>query len=376
MKTVDLMRALDTAKASLGPSDSAQPILGHFCFGDDCVYAYNDVTAIVMALHHGVDCGLHGETLLGMLSVIGTEELAFEHGEHSVKFKVANGYMEVPKMHAKDFLFEMPGHIAARLAIPLTAEFLNALDLCLAACDEMNLNPAFAGVTVVNNDAGGITLYATNNETAVRCEVLPGECETKEDVEVVLPVRACVQLLKLAGKDTLLEIGDGIALCEFPDGALFTKLLPADVAMFESVFDKSFDSIADNLEEIPKGMGREVAKAAVVLGKEKEKYCTIGFAKDGMQVNAAGVLGRMETVLKMKCGHVARVLVMVDPILKVLPHVTHFFANDGESIVFANPETGLVQMICSRPMQKEQEKPKPGLKKKKQTEIEEDDIPF
>jgi hypothetical protein len=133
MNTQELIAALTLAKPCLGSPDSLLPVLTHFCFFDDIVYAYNEVSAIVIALDTKLNCGLHGDTLLGILSAAGAEEVKVKTGKDDVAdINVGNGWVKVPAMKPETFVFEMPEE-APQCTVPLSDDFCSGLEACLVS---------------------------------------------------------------------------------------------------------------------------------------------------------------------------------------------------------------------------------------------------
>ena len=80
MKRLPLLAALKLAAPALG-DDEPLPAHAHFCFEDDSFYAYNDIVAVIVGMKTGLNFGLHGQTLLGVLSTSRSEDVEFKQAK-------------------------------------------------------------------------------------------------------------------------------------------------------------------------------------------------------------------------------------------------------------------------------------------------------
>lgn len=338
MKTATLRKALSLAKPCLGPSDSPLPILSHICFMPDCVYAYNDVMATIVEEATGLSCGLHGDTLIGLLDAAGVDELKIklDKGKGFAQLDVGNGWIKVPSLPDTDFLFGLP-EIVPVLKLRITDEVRRALELCLMSVGTDSLKPEFAGVTVIFAKGQAI-FFSSNNDTASRY-VATDKIMGRKEIAFVLPAAACEQLLKLQSSvgDGMMLVGDEATLITFGKGekteaTLVSKLLTAG-ADFNTIFNRH---AAGTPAPTPPTLAAELKKAAVLLGKESVKLCTLRFEGGELMIDAAGVLGSMESVISFE-DKKALGAVRVDPelVLRAIPYTSHMAVNAGESLVLS-----------------------------------------
>lgn len=349
MKTSDLFKSLSIAKPSLGSEDGILPILSHFCFCGDIIYAYNDVTAIVVDQPTGLDCALHGSTLLGVLEACGEEEAKIEVDKQgTVKLNTGKNWIKIPSLPTQDSAFTLPDEEPI-ITIPLTPEVLTAIERCLISVSNDSLKPEFAGITV-QVEKSATTFFSSDNLTAARYR-LDAKFITRKNLATVLPAQACEQLLKLCStfqqQDAALAVGEKVAIATFNGATLITRLLPAKPDIFASVFGQHADEATFFV--LPEGLGREIAKAVVLTVKEQVKECYINAGSGSVKIDAGSSLGNMESTMPVDKKLVGGV--NIDPMLisRALPYLSKWAINDGRSLTFSNgPYTYIISSAKKR----------------------------
>lgn len=337
MKVAPVLKALALAKASLGDAASPLPILSHFCFLGDMLYAYNDITATVFFEPTGLNCALHGDTFIGVLEASGADEVGVEIKDGYATLDASGGRVKVPTLTADDFIFTMPEG-EPLVSVKITDELVKGIELCMKSVGADSLRPEFAGVTF-SLRKGVAQFMSTDNETAARYRV-PGSIAGRKEISVVIPAQGCEQLLRLqkargggtiafTDKDMQVSYEDsGTLIC-----VLVSKVFAARVDMLETIFTKHADGGAAQVP-IPVLLTRELKKASIVLAREASKACMIT-ARDGTWfVEAKGDLGSVN-------GHVGGVdkrssgTVVVDPdtLIRMLGYTETVCINTNESIV-------------------------------------------
>lgn len=359
MKTSEMLTALGLAKSSLGPNDSQMQVLAHFCFMDDIIYAYNDITAVVVEAQTGLSCALHGETLMGILAVAGAEEVKIKLEGGGASIDVGNGWVKVPVLSAEDFLFQMPDEEPV-VTLPFTDEVVKAFERCLMSVGADSLRPEFTGITVqVNKD--GVVFYSSDNVSATRYKP-EGKFVSRKTLSAVIPGIACEQMLKLRSDGAKISLGERVGTLEVGTVTLVTKLLPAKAEQFESIFKKHVEP--STFCPLPVELGREIAKAVVLLGREQVKKCVLTFAKGKAAVSASGILGSMNTTVVMPKDLNGFVSMSPELIARILPHADTIAVNDQASLVFE--KGGMTHIIAAAA----------GIKADQIPKEETDDIPY
>jgi len=347
MKTASLLAALNSAKPALGSGERAVPILSHFCFDDDNLYAYNDTAAVIVNEKTGLTCGLHGDTLLGILSVGPADgEVAVKPGDGFVQIDTGSGWVKVPSLPPDAFIFKLPDE-EPQIKLALTGEVAIGIERCLISVSEATIKPELCGVTVVVNKAG-ITLYGSDNVTA--CRFRPQAKQVgRKTYAAVLPAAFCTLLLKLKlrtqDEKPVLALGTRAAIIQCGEVTLVSRLLEAKPDVFASVFAAHADSAV--FLPVPDGLRDELSRAAVLLGRESIKQCSItctSSTSKKAEITATGSLGTMQTQVVTEL----QGTVKFDPehALRVLPHADGIAINDGRSMVFRGGDT-LTYIIAS-----------------------------
>ena len=350
MKTASLIKALNLAKPSLGSPD-AVPVLSHFCFDNDVVYAYNDITAILVDEQTGLSCALLGDTLIGLLEASGDEdtEIRVDAKAACANIKFSSGTAKVPILEPSEFVFQFPDGETS-FDLTLTTEVIKAIETCLISVSADSLKPEFAGVTLNVNKTGAV-LYSSDNITASRY-VLEKKIGRKT-VSVVIPTAACQHLIKLfsvcGSEGAKLLVGDGFAIATFAGATLVTKLLTANAESFAKIFSEHTDST--KLFDLPEGLGMEIAKARVVLGRDQVKECFIEFAKGKVSITATGTLGKVDASLPAKGSGSGMVNVSPESVARALSLTKQIAVNDARSLIlYGGPLTHIISSAQVKPV--------------------------
>jgi DNA polymerase III sliding clamp (beta) subunit (PCNA family) len=366
MKTEPLLQALNLARPALGSNDS-MPVLSHFCFIGDAIFAFNDVLAIVVEYDSGLHCALHGDTLLGLLNAGPGPDVEIKIDKSGIaKLKMAKGTADLPTLDVASSPFAYPEEDKPLVTVPLTEAFLVALNMVLLSVGVDSVKPEFAGVTV-DVQKSGITLYSTDNRSATRVTV-GGKFLSRTGATAVLPAQACELLLKLApqaGKEgAQLALLGPAAVVTFGDVTLVTRAVSGDEAAkhYETVFAEH--TTKGVLVDLPEDFNFAIHKACVVTQSDAVRECAILTDGDQLVIHAQGAVGKFREALKLpkKFGPVE---VRVDPVLaqRALPYARQARFNHGRSLVLLHAD--ITHVISSG-----------AVEDKTKGKGAEDDIPF
>ena len=213
------------------------------------------------------------------------------------------------------------------------------------------LRPEFTGITVqVNKD--GVVFYSTDNVSMTRYE-LEGKFVSRKTLTAVIPGVACEQMLKLRSEGAKIALGERVGILSSGKVTLVTKMLPAQVELMESVFKKHVEQ--STFCPLPIELGREIAKASVLLGREQVKECVLSFTKGKVGISASGILGSMQTSVAMPKSPAVNGLVGASPeiLARILPHADMIAVNDQASLVFN--KGGMTHIVsCAAGIKKEE----------------------
>lgn len=306
MKRNDLLLALNAAKSSLVGVDFI-PILSHFCFAEGMVYAYDDISAVILDCE-GVEHlkgGVRGEMFLGVLQTC-AEEITLRQKSETLTLETDNGKVDFPMLPDSEFLFSMPD-MSGAFQIPVTEEFLSALALCAATVGRDPRRPEFVGITLALGKKE-CCMYSTDNVTFSKytLEGLKGIAPTT----LVLPKSTADQVLalaKLCAKDVAIEMActKEHALFTIPAAQgtttginVVSKLLEYKNTDFEKVIREVVPT--EGFVEIPPDLRAVVQRACVLLNKSVEKDMQIGVKKGALVTHTKTEFGEAGGALPLK----------------------------------------------------------------------------
>lgn len=297
MKTADLMFALNAAKTSLVGVDFI-PILSHFCFTGDTVYAYDDVSAVIVSFETGIKGAVKGDTLLGILGTCG-EEVELSQKGLTLTVKTDTGNIDLPMLSEKDFLFKFPED-ESDWETPLDDTLKEALSLCSVTVGRDPRRPEFIGITFMHDTSSGAVLYSTDNISLSRYTV--GKPKNIS-VRVVLPkpaVQQALDLAKLTKETPLLGMSATTAIFSFnttPPIFVIARLMEYKGTDFESIIDQHTSGYHGF--EVPVDLERIIDRACVVLNKSAEKNTTLVVDGNMLSINTETALGKAGSNLEI-----------------------------------------------------------------------------
>lgn len=303
MKTDKLLFALKLAQPCVVSIDLI-PVLQHFCFDKERLFAYDEVSAIVVGLDTKLHCALRGDTLLQLVSLAG-EEVSLQPHADKVVFESGSTVVDLPLLPPEEFTFEDPqAEGKGTIIFKLTDQRLQALEACAAG---VGVDPRFKAQTAVTLVLGKKpAMYAFDGTSLVKCTLDDALGPTTR--QVLIPKSVCDQIksimsaLEIGATDVTMAIGKEHMSVTFAHDEWNVKLIghllqeEADVAAYE----KAIEEAADKLTLLP--MDTEFAKAvdkvAVVVSNEVEKVCALDASGGQLRVSGEGSLGKACTTLK------------------------------------------------------------------------------
>lgn len=333
MEKKDLEFALKLAQPCLLSVDFI-PILSHYCFDEGLVYAYDDVSAVVVSCDTGLKCALRGDTLLGLVGLAG-ETVELKQGKDKVTlFSGPGSQAELPCLSPKDFLFQYPNQ-EPHTQFTLSEDIIKGFTLCGACVGKDPRKPEFTGVTLkLGKDT---TFYASDNTSIVVYQ--PGKPIGKQSTTVIIPKSVCDQILATTTalesklEEVSVAITDEFIIVQYekavPNVTIVGKLLLAKPAKFDKIIESCE---TDNPEfTIPEGFANAVAKVVLVIAKELQQDCVITTSKRRISVQGEGSLGKAETQFdagKEATLHDVTVRCSPEHLTKMLSSVSHIVVDE------------------------------------------------
>lgn len=286
MKTATLAQALKLAKSSLLSIDFV-PILTHFCFFDDVLFTYNDISAVVVDMQTGLSLGVKGDTLLGVLPTLGAEvELLSNTDGNALELKSGKARVELATMPADAFLFEPPDD-PALLLINCTQEVIKGFARCVATVGLNAMHREFTGVTFLYNEKQGVDIYSTD-DTRLSHFAIDGDDVQVQKAKVgqqwLIPAQSVRQLVEVFnardltdGKDAGPEV---LALCTnwaiftAPGVTVYSKLMPETPPDYRGMMAQVLPPAAA-WQPMPAGLVIAFKRAEVLTGKETQPRLSV-----------------------------------------------------------------------------------------------------
>lgn len=331
METKDLEFALKLAQPCLLSVDFI-PILSHYCFDTGMVYAYDDVSAVVVDCNTDLKCGLRGDTLLGLVGLAG-EKITLKQGKEKVEIISGNSHLELPFLQPKDFQFQFPQQDTLS-EFSLSEDILQGLTLCAAGVGKDPRKPEFTGVTLQLGTKPAF--YASDNTSIIK--YVPANAVGKKALEVIVPKSICDQILATVTalsaelEKVMMTVTAEFLIIQFsattPNVTIVGKHLTVKAAKFEKIIE----GCETNKPKfaIPEDFHKAVAKVVLVTSKELQRGCELQTQREALWVRGQGALGKAET--KFSTDHIVLpdVTVICSPehLTSMLSNVTHMIVDE------------------------------------------------
>lgn len=287
-----LVSTLELVKPALSTKQLV-PIFECFTFTAGSVSAYNDTIAIVAPCEVEEPCGLHGSTLLGILSNSSAEEVTLELGNEAT-LTAGKSVTKMPFEAEADFLFKEPtGKWSVK--IPFTQSLYEAMELCLETVSTDETQPALHGLTFSGN-----SLFSCNGDTITRVN-LGGSVNAR----ILAPTAFCEAVVKLWSslkmtKGTLQFNGEWL-FANFEDWAVYGRVLDIDNPIDFDALIKRTVKDKTSPQAIPAGFAEALSRARVFADPESQKT-EVEINKGKMRLLTKTHMGEVRDSLAIK-GH-------------------------------------------------------------------------
>lgn len=317
MNTEDLAAAIQICTPAVVTSNYI-PILSHFCFSKDSMYAYDDVSAIIVGLDSGLSGALRAGPLSQLVGLCNSPNVKFKPNGEGVLMTYGRSKFNLPMLSHKEFVYQEPDEDWS-LKLDLTPDLRTGLEMCAQSVSrDPLLHKEWTAVTVSSGPEGTV-LYALDGISLVRysSDVKGG----KKLRSFMLPQSVCTQIGDLCKRllpniddKATLHVGKNHVQLTFksakPEVRLVGKLLPEEVPDHEAVIQAI--KLASKPFPIPKGFHGAVAKVDAVVGSDATPGCLVEVDGTQMVVSGEGTLGTAETVLELS-KPVKKARVSLDP---------------------------------------------------------------
>jgi DNA polymerase III sliding clamp (beta) subunit (PCNA family) len=284
MKTSDLKRALRLCRGSLQSNDLI-PILTHFCFDGDSVYAFNDITAVYVSLDTGIHLGVRGDTMLGVLDTLGEEVTMGMKGQSALKLKSKRADIDLTGMPKSAFVLDIPDE-PVLLIVNVDAALMRNLDMCRSTAGLNAMQREFTAVAFILEE-GELAVYSTD-DTRLSRYTIPAEniIDKKKGAKYFLvPAQSCRQFLDVWNdiKEEVATNPDKGAALYFTKNwcwmgieraTIFSKLMPETPPNYRGMFDQVFPQ-ERQWAGLPDGLIDAFRRAEVLTSREPLPMLTL-----------------------------------------------------------------------------------------------------
>lgn len=334
-----LLQALGFARHSLLSNDFI-PVLSHFCFMDDTLYAYNDVSAVIVKHQTGLDCALRGDVLLGVLEAGAGDKVEIKTNKDMIaEINAGGSKIKMPALGSSDFIFTLPNE-EPNIILPFGEEVINAFKLCLITVGQDALRPEFTGITarIAKQEA---CFYSSDNSTVSRKSM---KVLGKKEITAVLPKSTCQQALDIYSavvtdqkkQKPKMLIGDKYVVFTFdsePDVTIVSKLLEVESADFEKILKDQMKGAEPF--DIPDEFAHAIKRAEILLSKDLDQRCEIGTDGKSAYVNVTGQLGEMAARMPAKTKTSRAVIVNPMHVSRVIEHCKTISISNGAALLLS-----------------------------------------
>lgn len=329
---MDILTALKLCSPALSSGDFI-PILTHFCFDEDRVFAYDDSTAVIVNKDYGVVGGVRGKVLLDLLSGVEGKDYSLGSDKDNLVLKAGVIEASLPTLGKEEFLFSMPEDLPSD-EIMVSSDFLSRLEWTSGVSSVTAFLPQEKGVTF---DVGGgsICLFSNENRTTISKSMCGVGTKKRKRVRTVLSKSSCDCLSKVVKQSgaaqALLYVNESWVVAEMEVEEVLVQVICHSVPVTEFV---DYDSLIKKAEgeetigysDIPEDFFSLLSTSVCVMGGSEDAQLSIKMEKrsqtkkqEKWALLAEGIHGKAKSDITFDAGCSALEEFCVDPykILKV-----------------------------------------------------------
>lgn len=279
MKATDLLAALKLCRSSLSTTDFV-PVLAHFCFTGEQVYAYNDISAVVADIETGIHGALRGDALLGVLGTLSGEITLTQEKEHVV-LKYGRNRSKLAALSKDALIFHTPEE-EEEFSIHVDDDLVAGIARCTDTVGINAMHREFLGVCFSLEGGNALHIYSTDDTRLSHYRVdeenIPEGTEAKP-AKWLVPAAACKQIVDLwaATKDTrgksdtqaTLLFTKHWAILLLDSVCLFSKLMPEEPPDYAAMV-KQIAPANNAWQGKPEGLTDALRRAEVLTAKDEQ----------------------------------------------------------------------------------------------------------
>lgn len=264
MNRAELVKTLELVKPALAVINVI-PIYQCFTFGSGTVLSYNDTIAILGPCEIESGIGIHGNTLLGLLSNSKAETVELSLERDTAVFKLGKTISKLPFQPEENFLFELPKD-DWEFKLQVTESFIEALKLCLETVSSDTTQAALLGITLEND-----LMYSCNGDCLTRVKL-----KNKAKSRVLMPTAFCEAVVRLWSSLTMtggfLRFNTDWVYADFGAWMVYGRILEINEPIdFVQLIKDTINRRATPDLPIPNGFSEALSRARVLADPESQK---------------------------------------------------------------------------------------------------------
>lgn len=294
MNRAELVKTLELIKPALATTNMI-PIFQCFTFTGGFVSAYNDTIAILGPADTNESFGIHGNTLLGLLSNSQAETITLTLEHDTAILKLGKTVSKLPFQPEENFLFKEPPD-DWEFKIQITESLVEAIKLCLETVSSDTTQAALLGITLEND-----LMYSCNGDCLTRIKL-----KNKVKNRVLMPTVFCEAVVKLWSSLTMtggfLRFNTEWVYADLGAWVVYGRILEInDPIDFTQLIKKTVKGGIPPCYPFPDGFSGALSRARVLADPESQKT-VVTIAKSKMTLLTETHMGEIKDDFKLE-GH-------------------------------------------------------------------------
>lgn len=294
MNRAELVKTLELIKPALARTNMV-PVFECFTFTNTGhVSAYDDTIAIIGLSELEESFGIHGNTLLGLLSNSSVEEVDISFKQDTATVTMGKSVSKLPMVPEENFIFKRPNEKWA-FKMPFTESLNAAMKLCLDTVSTDTTQAGLQGITIQ-----GDKMYSCNSDSLTRIQLKQGG-----KGRILMPTPFCEAVIRL-WKETALTKGelcfnDEWVFADFGDWEIYGRVLEVPEPIdFEALIKKTIKTKTP-VQALPENFSEALSRARVLADPESQKT-TIRIAGGKLKMLTETHMGEIKDEFILK-GH-------------------------------------------------------------------------
>ena len=296
----ELLAACSAAAPALAKKSAAMSHL-YLWFSPEHVTAFDDVLGIQVPFRSGLEIGVNGALLLGLLNASLAKQAALTAHENELEIKLAGSKAEVPVLSTDQSILEAPA-IPKKGGLPIDKHFLSCLEHVRLSVS----SDGYAGVSFIP-DKKWLMIFATDGRTIswASTKISGGDGYGMLPERLDVPERFCEQVVALCDneKGTLYLAEDRIlAVCGSNKTLVYSRVMEPNKSL-DYVGTRERLRPKDEPIPVPPRLGMALERAAVLSAGATLEKASFSLADGELRINLSGPLGTLNERIPLEGKH-------------------------------------------------------------------------